>query len=321
MWKLSVLCFVISALINERRTVAEDQTGFRKCCAGNKNLVQITDFSFECVDSESDYQTYNNSIYNFSKLVISDNIPLNYGFPENCTLQMVPINDVELSSMSDDTKCSDKIILQSNGSDTQNISKIVTLTCVQNSTEILQPEVTKVNVDILRKCCPPEEVYDSVYHVCRPTNEESSTERLLQQLNLNISRYVYNVETGLNCKSLEYSVELSGKNFALQLDGSVLKVLKHHEIKVPHGDWCVDHDYNGHNVIARVCTEDCSQYGAYCFRKCCPIGEHYKPYTCSNARSRCVKSVEKDVFLNMSIYFEPLEAQDHNLLGEFYIFI
>lgn len=309
MWKLSALCFVISALINERRIVAEDQVGFRKCCARNESLFKITDFSFDCVDSESDYE-----------IVISDNIPLNYGFPENCTMQIVHINEVELKPISDDasySKCSDKIILESNGSQIQNISKIVTLTCVQNNSETLQPPVSTINVDLLRKCCPPEEAYDSDYHVCRSMKEENTTQWLLQQLSLNSSSYVYNVEIGLNCKSFEYSVELSGKNFALQLEGSVLKVVKDREINVARGDWCVDRDYKGYNVIARVCTQDCSPYGAYCFRKCCPIGEHYKPFTCNTAKSKCVKSVEKDVYLNMSIYFDPLEAQDRNLLREF----
>lgn len=328
MWKLSALCFIISALINVRRTATEDQDGFRKCCSQNESLVK-TDFSFECVDSESANQIYNITINDFPQIVLSDNISLNYGFPENCTLQMVQINEVQLTPMADDvihSKCYDKIILEINGSEVQIISKIVTLSCVQNNSDTIEAEVREVNVDLLRKCCPPEELYDSVHHVCRPmieeTNkEESSAKWLLSQLTLNSRGYVYNVETGLNCKSLEYSVELSGNNFALQLEGSVLKVFKDREIKVARGDWCVDRDYyDVYNMIARVCTKDCSKYGAYCFRKCCPIGEHYKPYTCNSARSQCTKSVDEDVFLNMSIYFDPLEAQDDNLLGEFYVY-
>lgn len=320
MWKLSVLCFVISALINVRKTVTEDQGGFRKCCFSGESLIKDTDF-FECVDSDSAKETYN--INDFSQIIIPDNIPLSYGFPENCTLQMVQIDDVELTRMSDDasySKCNDKIILEINGSNTQTISKIVTLKCVQNYSETLQPHVSKVNVDLLRKCCPSEEVYDSVYHVCRPMNKESTADWLLSQLTLNSSTYIYNVETGLNCKSTEYSVELSSRYFSWQLEGSVLKVFKDREIKVARGDWCVDRDYSGNNVIARVCTQNCAQYGAYCFRKCCPLGEHYQPVGCHTSRSKCTQSSSVDVFLNMSIYFDPLAAIGGNLLGEFYVF-
>ncbi|XP_026325488.1 probable G-protein coupled receptor Mth-like 3 isoform X2 [Hyposmocoma kahamanoa] len=318
MWKLSVLCFVISSLINLQSTVAEDQGGFRKCCAPSESLVKITDFSFECIDRESAKQTYNITNNDFSQIIISDNISINYGFPENCTWQMAQTNEVELTPMSDDasySKCNDKIILEINGSQIETISKIVTLTCnIQNNSLTLEPEVTQVNVDILRKCCPSEEVYDSEYHVCRPTKEESTAEWLLSQLTLNSDSYIYNVETGLNCKSSEYSVELSVKHFSMQLEGSVLKVFKDHDIKVARGDWCVDRDYTGGNMIARVCTQNCAQYGAYCFRKCCPLGEHYQPFGCNTSRSKCRKSSSADVFLNMSIYFDPLEARDANLL-------
>lgn len=321
MWKLCALCFVISAIINVRRTVTEDQGGFRKCCARNESLIKITDFSFECVDSESAIYTYNTTINNLSHIVISDNISLDYGFPENCTLQMIQNNEADVTPTFDDgsySKCTDKIILEINGSQIQNTSKIVTLACEQNSSETLQPQVSKDNVDVFRKCCPSKEAYDSKYHVCRPTKEEITPEWLISQLHS--SSNVYNVETGVNCKSSEYSVELPGNKFSLQLDGSVLKVFKDREIKVARGDWCVDRDYYGNNVIARVCTQDCSQYGAYCFRKCCPIGEHYKPFTCHSAKSKCSKSVDQDVFLNMSIYFDPLEAQNDRLLGKIYVF-
>lgn len=318
MWKFSVLCY-ISLLINVRRTDAEDQGGFRKCCAPSESLVTSSDLSFKCVDSESAKQIYNISNSDFSQIIISDNIPINYGLPKNCTFEMGQIKEVELIPMSDDAnyfKCSDKLILQINGSQIQTISKIVTLACEQNNSEIFESEVSKVNVDILRKCCPAEEVYDSEYHVCRSTKEESTVQWLLPRLTLN-SSYVYDVETGLNCKSSEYSVDLSVKHFSMQLEGSILKVIKDHEIKVAGGDWCVDRDYSGRNVIARVCTENCAQYGAYCFRKCCPLGEHYQPFGCSTSRSQCHKSSNVDVFLNMSIYFDPLKALDGNLLGEF----
>lgn len=328
MWKLSALYFVISALINVRRTVTEDQRVFRKCCAQNESLAKFTGFHFECIDSESANRIHNISLNIFSQIVLSDDVPLNYGFPGNCTLQMLQMDEVELIPISDDashSKCYDKIILEKNGSQLQIISKIVTLTCEQNNSETLQPQDSKVNVDLLRKCCPPEEAYDSEHHVCRPmeekiVKEESTVEWLLPQLTLNSSSYIYNVETGLNCKSVEYSVELSANKFSLQLEGSVLKVFKDREIRAARGDWCIDRDYYGSNVIARVCTQDCSQYGAYCFRKCCPIGEHYKPHKCHSVKSTCTKSVKEEVFLNMSIYFDPLEAQDGNLLGEFYVF-
>lgn len=315
MWRLCALCFLLSALLNVQRTVAEYDNGFRKCCAQNESLVIIKDESesFDCVDSNSANQKYN--ITNFSKLIISDNIALdlNYGVPENCTWQMVPVTEVDLNSTLNDV-CYDIVITEIINGSLIHIPKTVSLSCEQNDTETLEPKVT---VELFRKCCPSGEAFDSQYHFCRPIKEESTTEWLLTQFNLNSSGYVYDVETGLNCKSEEYSVELSREKFSLELDGSVLKVLKDRERKMARGDWCVDRDYNGKNVIARVCTPHCSEYKAFCYRKCCPLGQHYQPFSCGNSRSVCVPNV--DIIFNMSYYLEPLEKRYDNLLGEFYV--
>lgn len=312
MRQLCVLCFFISALLNVRTIVAEDHGRYRKCCAQNESLLKNMD-SFECVNRDSASLMYN--ITNFSQIT-SDNVPREYGIPENCTLQIVPVTEVEITPMSNDM-CYDRMIQEIiDGSLMQNIPKTVALRCVHNDTETLE---SKINVELFRKCCPPGEAYDAKYHVCKSMEEENTTEWLLTQFNLNSSSYDYGVETGLNCKNEEFSVDLSSETFALELEGSVLKV--DGKSKVARGDWCVDRDHYGYNVIARVCTQNCSEYGAFCFRKCCPIGYHYKPKSCSGSRSVCVPSV--DVIFNMSIYFEPLtrkaSARGGNLLGKLYV--
>uniref|UniRef100_A0A2H1WT15 SFRICE_035180 n=1 Tax=Spodoptera frugiperda TaxID=7108 RepID=A0A2H1WT15_SPOFR len=142
-----------------------------------------------------------------------------------------------------------------------------------------------------RKCCPRGQSYDSNFHLCRESAVNNSEEWLLKRLKMN-DNDIYEVNTGLDCAADEYGLELRQRFFSLQTEGSTLKIFSKKRDgsgDADEGQWCVDREFSSSELVARVCSSDCSKYGAFCVRKCCPIGYHYKLQPCGQTfDGKCV---------------------------------
>lgn len=319
MWLLIFLCAIVGAIADGSAS-AGDYTVFSKCCPKNYSLVKLNNSSsvsaerFECVNSESARNVYN--VYQFSALVVSDGVLVLDGMPDaNCEdLRMIQLTDTELDTSSMNDLCYDRLISEiTDGTVVRNIPITVALRCFHNDSDKAK---SRLRIDRIRRCCRTGQAYDTEYHTCVDLNAETEDEWLIKQLKLNDS-YIYEVVNGLACKNVESAVELTERMFKFEVEGTDLKVVSRKGVtRFRQGDWCIERDYRGPGLITRVCTQDCSAYDAYCLRKCCPVGEHYKPFNCGSLRSRCVPNDKKTVLFNVSYYTNPLKNDYRGLVGK-----
>lgn len=308
MWLLIFIGAYVCASANGETPV------FRKCCSRNHSLISVSEYEdekhFDCLDRESVEITYNISN---APLVISDGVIVEPGMPDSCDgLREVNLTSAELNGqLSDSTyQCYDRLVLEVvNNTKKPNIPKILTLSCIQNETEKL-PD-TNLTIEHIRKCCPKGQIYDSEFHMCRHSDLESSEEWVVGTLNVSYD-FIYAVDNGLHCKADEFGVELSEDLYSLEIEGSSLRVLKKSGEGgglASQGDWCVDREHGRPGLVARVCTRNCGAYGAYCVRKCCAIGQHFKPRRCDSHVSKCVPN-DDDVPFGIDHYINPLRERD-----------
>lgn len=311
MWLLIFVGAYVSASASGETPV------FRKCCPRDHSLIRVSEVEgkeyFECMERGSAKISYNIS---HAPLIVGDGVTVELGMPESCDdLRLVQLTSTELNSRLSETidRCYDRLVMEYvNGSTKPSIPKIVALTCIQNEEKL--PDVN-LSIDHIRKCCPKGQSYDSVYHVCKKSDLESSEEWLVGKLNVSID-FIYAVENGLHCKADEYGVELSEDLYSLEVKRSSLKVVKRSGQGgglALQGEWCIDREYGRQGLVARVCTRDCRAYGAYCVRKCCPLGQHFRVRHCGSVASKCVTNDEEIPF-DIDVYMEAVK--EYGIGGE-----
>ncbi|XP_063529721.1 probable G-protein coupled receptor Mth-like 3 isoform X1 [Cydia strobilella] len=309
MW-LSIMC--LFALISVKR-VSSELTVFHKCCPENQSLVKITNVNessiFQCESRESTNLKYEIST---SPLIISHDIEVSYGMPAECEEEDIEELKTEgtVVSTSQNNSCYDRIVLEiRNGELTSNIPKTVVLKCNFNATENTTESV--LHIDRIRKCCPENHAYDTINNVCTRTNEDIDEKWLVREMKSTDSR-IFEVDTGIHCKVTQFSIDLMSEEFSLHVYGSSLFALRKtmtKEQRVGEGEWCMDRRKDNTGLVARVCTDDATLFGAYPIRKCCPVGEHYKVRDCKSTRSECVPNTDHEITFNMSIYLDPLREE------------
>ncbi|KAJ0181769.1 hypothetical protein K1T71_002491 [Dendrolimus kikuchii] len=302
----------VHVLFSASADASQNSLTFHKCCPETQSLIRISEdaeLRYDCLDSEAVERKYNIS---YSPLIIGKSVNVHHGFPESClNMQMSRLLTVEFDShvSSDNSQCYEKLVVEvMNGTIKSNIPKIVSLACRDNETDLKTSK--PVAIDQIRKCCPPKLRYDTVYHLCRKIDFETNEEWLTNQVYLNDS-HIYEVETGIHCKTDEFGVELSATNYEFSMEGSTLHVRNKHDgtrHKVAQGEWCLERDYRSRGLVSRVCTRDCSAYQAYCLRKCCPLGEHFKTFRCGSLASRCVPNSD-EVLFDVAPYVDPLKEK------------
>ena len=318
------LLIVASAIVCASADIVQEAKVFHKCCPRTESLVKVSDGEdleafYQCIDRKSAQDSYNISI---TPLFVGDYVPVQHGIPEECDeLQMVQMTSLELDNrLQALDSCYDRLVLELvNGTLKPIIPEVVGLSCIKNET--LKTPTDKLIVHHYRKCCPTGQSYDSVFHLCRDTDVNNSEDWLLKRLKMN-DHDIYEVDIGLNCKSDEYGVELKEQLFSLEVLGSSLRALSKKGDdggEASPGEWCVDREYYSDELVARLCSRDSSQYGAFGVRKCCPIGHHYKPRRCGSFVSKCMPNHD-DVFFNISDYLEPLQRKDEDLTGMLFCF-
>lgn len=320
---LTMRCLIfVSVIVTISAEIISGVTVFHKCCSDGLSLVKVSDTedledgSYQCIDRVGALNSYNITI---SPLVVGKNVPVQYGIPSECEeVQMVHL----ISSESDNrftikNTCYDRLELEVvNGTLKPHIPQVVGLSCVKNETENSTKQELAVNH--FRKCCPALQSYDTEFHVCR-SDPDSTEEFIFERFKLN-DNSIYEVDNGLNCKIDQYSIELTQEFYSLVVDGSNLKVLRRDGDDggdIASGEWCVDQQYGSSRLVARVCSLECAKYGAYCVRKCCPIGHHYQPRRCGSFISKCVPNKPNDdVLFNITDYLEPLLHKTPNITGK-----
>lgn len=288
----------------------EKVVAFRKCCIENQSLVRSFEVnkteSFVCLDRSTIEDNYNVSA---SPLLIGENVNTVYGTPVCDQMELSQVTATEFDS-DQDHRCYDRLIIETiNGTIKQNIPKIVALTCAnfKNNTKNLMK--SKLTIDRIKKCCPKGQSYDPKYHFCRLSDSENNEQALIKRLNLS-SDHIYEVENELHCKAVETGIELSEEKFSLVVEGSNLIVTRKFSEKshIAHpGEWCIDRMFPGESLIARMCSNSCSDFDAFCVKKCCPVGQHYKTLRCGSFVSRCVPNKDSVAF-NISNYLDELKA-------------
>ncbi|XP_026738404.1 probable G-protein coupled receptor Mth-like 3 isoform X2 [Trichoplusia ni] len=309
----------VSVIVTISAEIIPGATVFHKCCSDGQSLVKVSDTedledgSYQCINRVGALISYNVTI---SPLVVGKNVLAEYGIPSECEeVQMVHL----ISSESDNrftikNTCYDRLELEIvNGTLKPYIPQVVGLSCVKNETESSTKQELAVNH--FRKCCPALQSYDTEFHVCR-SDSNSTEEFLFERFKLN-DNSIYEIDNGLNCKIDQYSIELTQEFYSLVVDGSILKVKRRDGGgggDIASGEWCVDQQYGSSGLVARVCSLECAKYGAYCVRKCCPIGHHYQPRRCGSFVSKCVPNKPDDVVLfNITDYLEPLLHKTPNI--------
>ncbi|KOB72950.1 G-protein coupled receptor Mth2 [Operophtera brumata] len=304
MWLLFYVCAYVCA------SASGETPLFRKCCSRDHSLIRVSEIEseehFECLDRESAEIRHNIS---HAPLIVGDGVTVESGIPESCDdLRVVHLTSTELNSRLSGTtdQCYDRLVLEIvNGSTKPSIPKIVALTCIQNEEKL--PDVN-LSIDHIRKCCPKGQSYDSAYHLCKKSDLESSEEWLVGKLNVGID-FIYAVENGLHCKADEYGVELSDSLYSLEVNRSGLRVVKRSGEGgglALQGEWCVDREYGQPGLVARVCTRDCGAYGAFCVRKCCPFGQHFRVRRCDSFISKCVSN-DDEIPFDIDDYMQPVK--------------
>ncbi|XP_052756838.1 uncharacterized protein LOC113523273 [Galleria mellonella] len=296
---------------------------FHKCCPEDQNLIKVSvdlnitlDVRYICLNAEAE-EKYNISSDVFPLLVVkTENVE--YYMPGECKLELIHKTGPFLEITTDVDICYDRLVMEiMNNTTKQIVPKTVALSCVKNETS--NTLISTITIDHIRKCCPRNQRYDIVFHVCRNFYEYNESNWLIMDfMNNNTQSKIYEIDFELHCKSNEYAVELSEEKYMIEIEGSALNVgTREGTIKniIRSGGWCIDNEYSSGGLVARVCTNDCSKFGAYCMRKCCLIGQHYKPRSCDSFVSSCVPSTNKDdaVFFNISSYIDPLKENYKNL--------
>ncbi|XP_022821174.1 G-protein coupled receptor Mth-like isoform X2 [Spodoptera litura] len=310
------LLIVMSVIVYASADIVQGDKVFRKCCPNNQSLMKVFDdesFNFsstyKCLDRESARNDYNITII---PLFVGKNVSVEYGIPEICDdFPIQEISVIDLNSAVVFNGCYDRLVAELHNDTVKTIIPLIVglKSCVEN--EDNKTSANALTIHNYRKCCPRGQSYDSNFHICRDTEVNNSEEWLLKRLKMK-DNFIYEVDTGLHCETDEYSIELRQRFFSLQVDGSTLKIFSKKGDgsgdAVP-GQWCVDREFSSSELVARVCSSDCSKYGAFCVRKCCPIGYHYKPRRCGSFASKCVPNVD-DVLFNISDYMEPLQHKN-----------
>ncbi|KAF9823028.1 hypothetical protein SFRURICE_018202 [Spodoptera frugiperda] len=286
------LLIVLSAIVYASVDIVQGANVFHKCCPNNHSLMKVIKeerkSSYKCLDHESARNDYNITI---NPHFVGKNISVEVGIPKKC-------GDF----------CSDRLVaLLYNGTvKTVEPFKLIGLNlCVKKENN----RTSKDNLIIqkYRKCCPRGQSYDSNFHLCRESAVNNSEEWLLKRLKMN-DNDIYEVDTGLDCAADGYGLELRQRFFSLRTDGSTLKIFSKKgdgSGDADEGQWCVDREFSSSELVARVCSSNCTQYGAFCVRKCCPIGYHYNLKSSGSFDVKCLLN-EDDVLFNISHYTKPL---------------
>ncbi|XP_013200504.1 G-protein coupled receptor Mth2 [Amyelois transitella] len=313
MWLL-ISCFILFGA----KALNAETTTFQKCCPKKLNLIKVVvvnndtkEVNFKCLESDVE-ATYNISNRHFP-LILDEDIEVKYGMPQDCDLQLLPIPTIkDVDTMKENSICYDRLVANiSNEEQKHIIPKIVALQCIKEQTET-EVRDAKISLVKIRKCCPKGQNYDIEYHLCRKNLENDDEEWIATQIeNSKNSNYIYEIELGLHCKLSEYAVELTNEKFMFRLDGSMLNIESRYGASNSssfHNEWCIDRDIHDPDkqMIARVCTKNCSNYDAFCLRKCCPVGQHFKPWSCG-FRSRCVPNTDESALFDLSPFLPPLK--------------
>ncbi|KPJ15194.1 hypothetical protein RR48_09221 [Papilio machaon] len=292
-----------------------EPTVFRKCCPRQHSLVKVvTDHykHFDCLDRLSLAQTYNIS---YSPLIISDErfVTVDYGLPILCDgiNMIVSAVDLEAKLSTSLNICYDRLVAEvSNGTLMPYIPQTIGLTCINNETETKSESALQINH--VRKCCKKGQVFSARYHVCVDSGDNDE-QWIVDRLNLTDS-YVYEVDIGLQCKSDEYAVELRQRDYTFSVDKNVLIATNRNDRSktdsLMKGEWCMDQGYDMEDMVAKICTRNCATFNAFCVRKCCPEGYHYKVRRCNSLVSSCVPNVDEQNYFQPMYYLEPLR-NDH----------
>ncbi|XP_041978751.1 probable G-protein coupled receptor Mth-like 3, partial [Aricia agestis] len=312
MWKpiLDGLIF-FSTLAFASEVSYTNSSVFNKCCSEDRSLIRVTDdvnssVRYECVDRKNLTEAYG---ITEDPVHVGAGVEIYEGMPVECEEpKTTALNKADDALFAGDELCYDTLVAEIfNGSMKQNIPKFVALSCSDTAaTNKTYPEPA-LRLHRVRKCCPRGERYDRTYHQCRESHREVPLDWGFKLSNDSL----YEVQYGLDCKNGEYAVELHDSLYTLDIDGSNLVAVKKESdrksIALP-GEWCIDRDYNSNGLVARVCTNDCEKFGAYCVAKCCPPGHHFRVSNCNAFISRCVPNEEDSgVFYNLSKYLDPLK--------------
>ncbi|CAH4003471.1 unnamed protein product [Pieris brassicae] len=322
MLPLLLMCLFVSEIsgtINNSDIGRYDTLTLRKCCEKNEVLVKITEYDlflldhYKCMDSN-----YVMNLYNVSAIPLLMNVSIRVqsGLPLFCDdIQVNQINSAETQLMVSEDKCYDKLEAEVvNGTIKENIPQTVALTCniTEESTKNLPSEL-KINE--FKKCCPEGQAYDTEYHVCRISNLVSDDEWFVKALNIT-GNYIYDVGIGMHCKFDEYAVELPESLYSFSIDGNNLQLKNKEgdqEKTLFQGEWCIERQYAGKGLLVRTCTRNCSAFEAYCVRKCCPQGEHFKVRRCGSYISVCVPDEDNSTLFDLSTYTNPLREENKDL--------
>ncbi|XP_050675575.1 probable G-protein coupled receptor Mth-like 3 isoform X2 [Leptidea sinapis] len=289
-----------------------DAMVFRKCCSRNQSIIKVTEYDlslverYECVDRDYLFESYNISV---TSLLVDKRVEVQHGLPADCDdLQMVQINGPDAELFLWENECYDRLVTEiNNGSLKHNIPKTIALSCNKTRDKTNETK-SSFKIEQVRKCCPKGQEFDTDHHVCRNSVEEVDEETFLRKFNIS-GPYIYETEYTLRCKFDEYVVELTEDIFSLQVSNSDLITMNRYNGNVKtliQGEWCVDQQYDGTQLLAQVCTRNCDDFGAFCVRKCCPPGHHFKLRRCGGLSSVCVRDEDEFVQFNISTYLAPL---------------
>lgn len=308
MWRIIILCICISASAND------DFETFRKCCPEGQNLIKVTnpdnanvEDTYECLDSA--FETTFNITNPKPTLFVAEGVTVEYGLPEGCDVEMIQYHGSDIQLSPNSNHCYDRLVVEViNGTVKQVIPKTIALVC--NGSDFNNE--SDVKITNIRKCCPPGQTFDTEFHMCRSGDEGYDDKKWLIKKLKAFSGKVYEFDNGLHCKSVEYGVELKEEQFSIALVGSTLNILNRSGKGgglSPQGNWCVDREHTSRRLVARVCTQDCTTYDALCIRKCCPIGQHYLPFSCGTLASRCVPNTDDNVLFDISSYIHRVKKR------------
>lgn len=281
--------------------IAADGKVLRKCCPIKETLKKTTDSDFNI-----EYECINETI-NQSSLIISKGFELIYGFPDFCNKSNLnETGNIKLGA--DNDQCIEVITTEVFNGTLNIISpRPVGLSCKPF------PVISSNEVKHVNKCCPKNQSYDVYNHLCRQNAKTDDEEKLIQNVTIG-DNYVYIFENNFTqMKPDQFALELTTDFFTLALIGNTLRVSKINydsDITEFHNDWCIDHEYSNGKTLARVFTNDCAKFGALCIKKCCKVGEHYRPRRANTTISDCVSNNNDKQLLDMSYYLQTLKKKD-----------
>ncbi|XP_023955200.2 probable G-protein coupled receptor Mth-like 3 isoform X2 [Bicyclus anynana] len=307
----------VAALVYAAGHFSENQTKvFRKCCLRNQSLIRVIEGSeqYECVDSKFLEKTFQITSENF---YVDQNVVIRDGLPNGCDeLKASQTHNTVIELQPWDNICYDKMVAEIfNGSLKSNIPKTVSLTCNINKTENVRESSLRINQ--IRKCCPRGKSLDVEYHECRAEHDQKIYRDWWKEKLVSNKDVIYDIEYGLSCKSDEFAVQLHENLFSLSEERSNLLVSNNNgELieKLMPGEWCMDKAYGEGKLIAQVCTRNCEKFSAYCVRKCCPPGQHYKVRHCGTLASYCIPNEDIKGSFNISSYLDPVREYNEHLL-------